>query len=113
MVLQFDCADNDSLDTGTIGPVTAMAQFADTFGELSATLHGLVVSSVLLTATASSLFAGLISDRLGRTRAIAIGALLFAIGAALEASAVTLGMFIGGRCIVGVGEGTFLSTLVV
>lgn len=90
-----------------------MASFTTSFGELSATLHGLVVSSVLLTATFASLFAGVISDRLGRTRAIAIGALLFAVGAALEAGAVTLGMFIGGRCIVGIGEGTFLSTLVV
>ena len=90
-----------------------MKQFTDTFGELSATIHGLVVSSVLLAATVSSLFAGVISDRLGRTRAIAIGALLFALGAGLEAGAANLPMFIGGRCIVGIGEGTFMSTLVV
>lgn len=90
-----------------------MASFTSTFGELSSTLHGLVVSSVLLTATLASLFAGQISDQFGRTKAIALGAALFGIGAALETGAVSLGMFICGRCVVGIGEGTFLSTLVV
>lgn len=90
-----------------------MPSFIATFGEISSTLHGLVVSSVLPTATLASLFAGLISDKLGRTRAIVIGAFTFAVGAAIEAASTNLGMFIGGRCIVGLGEGTFLSTLVV
>jgi MFS family permease len=103
----------NGLDTGTIGPVTTMPSFTDSFGVLSSTLNGLVVSSILLPATFSSLFAGAIADSLGRTRAVAIGALFFAIGAALEASAVNLGMLIGGRCVVGLGEGLFLSTLVV
>lgn len=76
-------------------------------------MHGLVVSSLLLTTTFASLFGGAISDRIGRTRVIVIGACLFSIGAAIEASAVTLGMFITGRCIAGLGQGTNFSTLVV
>ncbi|MCJ1365610.1 hypothetical protein MMC16_004735 [Acarospora aff. strigata] len=103
----------NGLDTGTIGPVTAMPSFADTFGVLSPSLHGLVISSILLPATFTSLFSGALSDSLGRTRAVAIGAIFFAIGAALEASAFSIGMFIAGRCVVGIGEGLFLSTLVV
>ncbi len=103
----------NGLDTGTIGPVTTMPSFTDTFGELSSFLHGLVVSSILLPATFASIFAGALSDSLDRTRAVAIGALVFAIGAALEASASNLGMLIAGRCVVGIGEGLFLSTLVV
>ncbi|KFY65135.1 hypothetical protein V496_02778, partial [Pseudogymnoascus sp. VKM F-4515 (FW-2607)] len=103
----------NGLDTGTIGPITAMASFAATFGTLSSTMHGLVVSSLLLTTTVASLFGGAISDRIGRARVIVIGACLFAIGAAIEASAVTLPMFIAGRCIVGLGQGTNFSTLVV
>ena len=103
----------NGLDTGTIGPVTNMPSFSDSFGILSSSLNGLVVSSILLPATVASLFAGALSDSLGRTRAVAIGALFFAIGAALEASAFSLGMLIGGRCVVGIGEGLFLSTLVV
>jgi MFS family permease len=102
-----------SLDTGTIGPVTTMPFFVDTFGELSSTLHGFVVSSVLLSATIASLFAGGLSDGMGRTRAIAIGALIFGIGAALEAASFNLAMLIVGRLIVGAGEGLCFSTLVV
>ncbi|KFX86301.1 hypothetical protein O988_09664, partial [Pseudogymnoascus sp. VKM F-3808] len=90
-----------------------MASFSKTFGPLTSTMHGLVVSSVLLTTTLASLFSGAVSDKIGRTRAIVIGGCLFAIGAAIEAGAVTLPMFIAGRCIVGLGQGTNFSTLVV
>lgn len=76
-------------------------------------MHGLVVSSVLLSATIASLYGGSISDSLGRTRLIALGSIVFALGAALEAGATNLAMLITGRLIVGVGEGLFLSTLVV
>ena len=102
-----------SLDSGAIGPVTVMKSFTDTFGELSASQHGLVISSILISATVASLFAGAMSDSLGRSRAIAIGALVFAIGAALEAGAMHLAMLIVGRLIVGAGEGIFLSVIVV
>lgn len=90
-----------------------MASFTQTFGVLSSTLHGLVISSILLTAGVASLFAGHLSDSLGRTSAIALGAVVFAVGAALEASAFGIGMLIAARCVVGVGEGLFFSTLVV
>ncbi|KAL8792634.1 MAG: hypothetical protein Q9195_004762 [Heterodermia aff. obscurata] len=90
-----------------------MPAFKSTFGPLSSSLEGIIVSSLLISATLVSLFAGAISDTLGRTRSLAIGALLFAMGAAVEAAAVNLGMFITGRCVVGFGEGVFLSTLVV
>jgi MFS family permease len=102
-----------SLDTGVIGPVTTMPVFVVYFGELSSTMHGMVVSTVLLSATFASLFAGSLSDTMGRTRAVSIGSAVFALGAALEAGASNLGMLITGRFIVGIGEGLFLSTLVV
>ena len=76
-------------------------------------MEGFVVSSLLIPATITALFAGAVSDSLGRTRALAIGALLFAIGAAFEAGAVHLAMLILGRCIVGIGEGLFLSAMIV
>ena len=101
------------LDTSVIGPVTTMSSFTDTFGVLSASLHGLAISSILLPATLASLFAGALSDSWGRTRTVAVGALVFSIGAALEAAAFSIGLLIAGRCVVGIGEGLFLSTLVV
>ncbi|KAL8711901.1 MAG: hypothetical protein Q9220_003845 [cf. Caloplaca sp. 1 TL-2023] len=90
-----------------------MPGFADSFGTFSPTIHGLIVSSILLPAAFTSFFAGHLADKVGRLKAIMIGAAIFGVGAALEAGAVSLGMFIPGRALAGVGEGFFLSTVVV
>lgn len=90
-----------------------MPTFTEYFGHLSAGQHGIVVAIIMLSATIASLFAGSLSDTIGRSRAVAIGSLVFALGAALEAAATNLTMFVAGRVIVGAGEGLFLSTLVV
>ncbi|KAI2824033.1 hypothetical protein CBS115989_852 [Aspergillus niger] len=101
------------MDTGIIGPVTVMDSFVSRFGSQSSTIHGLIVSSILIPAAFSSFFAGYLADKMGRPKSISIGALIFAIGAALEAAAVHIGMFVVGRCIEGIGEGLYLGTLVV
>ncbi|KAL8778006.1 MAG: hypothetical protein Q9213_007604 [Squamulea squamosa] len=101
------------VDTGIIGPVTAMPGFADSFGTFSPTIHGLIVSSILLPAAFTSFFAGHLADKVGRLNAIMMGATIFGVGAALEAGAISLAMFIPGRALAGIGEGFFLSTVVV
>lgn len=101
------------MDTGIIGPITVMESFISQFGTQSATVHGLIVSSILVPAAVSSFFAGRLADLLGRPKGIAIGALIFGLGAALEAGAISLAMFIVGRIVEGVGEGLYLGTLVV
>lgn len=101
------------MDTGIIGSVTVMKSYVSEFGSPSATVHGLIISSILIPAAVSSFFAGPIADMLGRPKNIAIGALIFGLGAALEAGAVTIAMFIVGRVIEGIGEGLYLGTLVV
>jgi sugar porter (SP) family MFS transporter len=101
------------IDTGTIGPITAMTSFKASFGDLSATAHGLVVSSILLSGAVSGLFAGNIADVYGRASSFVFGGTIFGIGAAIEASAQSLGMFIAGRVIAGFGEGLFLGNLAV
>ncbi|KAE8368804.1 general substrate transporter [Aspergillus caelatus] len=101
------------MDTGIIGPVTTMDSFVSQFGSQSATIHGLIVSSILIPAAVSSFFAGFLADKLGRSKGISIGALIFALGAALEAAAVHIAMFVVGRCVEGIGEGLYLGTLVV
>lgn len=60
-----------------------------------------------------SLLGGILADRYGRTRMIALGSLIFGIGATIETTSVNLAMFIIGRIIKGVGEGTFLMTVYV
>lgn len=101
------------MDTGTIGPVTTMASFKNTFGELSPTIHGVVVSSILLPGALAALIAGILADRHGRTKLIAIGSLVYGVGAAIECGATLLGVFILGRLIKGIGEGLFLSAVYV
>lgn len=101
------------LDTGTIGPITTMPQFSQALGKLSSTVHGLVVSTILIPAALSSFFGGHLANSVGRPRAIAIGAGIFGAGAAIECASVKLAMLIVGRAIKGIGEGFFLSTVVV
>ncbi|KAJ5302493.1 hypothetical protein N7476_009292 [Penicillium atrosanguineum] len=102
------------MDTGVIGPVTDMKDFKASFGgSQNATIHGLIVSSILIPAALSSFFAGHLADKIGRPKGISIGVFIFGVGAAIEAAAVSLGMFIAGRVIEGLGEGLFLGTLVV
>jgi MFS family permease len=101
------------LDTGTIGPLTIMSQFAKTFGNLSSTVHGLVVSTILITAAMASFFGGHVANSLGRLKCVALGAAIFGTGAAIEAGSVKLSMLVTGRAVKGAGEGLFLSTSVV
>ncbi|KAI9642596.1 hypothetical protein NHQ30_009401 [Ciborinia camelliae] len=101
------------LDTGTIAPLTVMPQFDETFGKLSSTVHGLVVSTILIPAALSSMFTGHLANALGRLTATAIGSFIFGIGATIECSSFSLAQLLIGRAIKGIGEGFFLSTLVV
>ncbi|KAI9703028.1 MAG: hypothetical protein M1820_006019 [Bogoriella megaspora] len=103
----------NGLDIGIISPVSAMSSFRNSIASTSSTIHGLVVSSILLPAALTSLFAGRLADALGRPRAVFIGSFVFGLGAALEAGAVHLAMFLVGRVISGAGEGLFLSVTVV
>lgn len=101
------------IDTGIIGPVTVMEDFTRYVGNPTPTVHGLIVSSILIPAAVSSFFAGRVADALGRPRGIAIGSFVFGVGAALEGASMHIAMFIVGRIIEGVGEGLYLGMLIV
>ncbi|KAE8151904.1 hypothetical protein BDV25DRAFT_171028 [Aspergillus avenaceus] len=103
----------EDMDTGIIGSVVVMDQFKQKFGSFSSVVHGLIVSSILIPAALSSFFGGKLADWVGRPKSIFVGALIFGVGAAIEAGAVHLAMFIVGRVIEGLGEGLYLGTLVV
>ena len=90
-----------------------MEQFLEVFPSTSATLQGLIVSSILITGATASLFAGPLADRISRIYTFTVGGLIFALGSALSASASTIGQMIAGRLIAGIGEGLFLSSIIV
>ncbi|KAI5800441.1 general substrate transporter [Pyronema domesticum] len=98
-------------DTGSIGPITLMPAFHSTFGTLSPTLHGLLVSCILIPGAIFSLFAGPIADRVSRTYAISLGGFMFAIGALICCLSSSLPQLYVGRLISGAGEGIFLSCI--
>ncbi|KAJ6536697.1 general substrate transporter [Mycena vulgaris] len=100
-------------DTGSIGPVIVMSQFERQFGSLSATVQGLLVSSIIATAALSSVGSGALSDRISRTYTISLGAFVFSIGCAIACSAKALPQLFIGRCITGFGEGLFISSITV
>ena len=87
-----------------------MQSYAEQFGLQTATVHGIIVSCILLSASVSSFFAGWPADTFGRPRALALGAAIFGLGAALQAGSVNLSMFIIGRVIEGLGEGLYFGT---
>lgn len=98
------------IDTSIIGPVTIMESFTHDFGHLEATVQGILVSSVLLAAAVSSVFAGRPADAFGRPRALALGTAVYTLGAALQAGAASLPMFAAGRAIEGLGYGLYFAT---
>jgi MFS family permease len=98
-------------DSGAIGSITTMAQFAASLGRVSPTMHGWIVSLVMLAGAVPAFFAGYLADRFGRLRVILLGATLYILGAALQAASASVAMFLGGRVVGGLGQGIFLSNV--
>lgn len=79
---------------------------ANTFADIQASFYsGAVVSIFTGGAFCGAALAGLIADRLGRRITIIVGALIFCLGGALQASAQNLGYLFGGRFCAGCGVG--------
>ncbi|KZL78944.1 mfs sugar transporter [Colletotrichum incanum] len=90
-----------------------MSTFEESFGEFSETIHGAIVSTLLITGAMSALLAGALADQHGRIAMISSGAAVFGLGAAIECGSVHLAMFIAGRAVKGLGTGLFVSTVAV
>ncbi|KAI9740217.1 MAG: hypothetical protein M1834_004795 [Cirrosporium novae-zelandiae] len=88
-----------------------MSYFETTFEKLSSVMRGFTVSLILITGALPALYAGHLADRLGRTYAVAVGALVFAVGSALQGGSSELPMFLVGRGLAGIGEGLWLSNI--
>lgn len=68
---------------------------------------GFIVSIYLLGAFAGGLFAGPISERIGRKRSIQLASIVFTLGSALQAGATSTQMLLGGRFVQGLGIGMY------
>ena len=103
----------NGLDTGSIGAVTSMHQFADSFGVLTPTMRGFTVSLIMLTGALPSFFTGQLADKFGRLSVSFIGALSFLVGVVLQISTEKLSAFLVGRAVAGLGQGIWLGNIVV
>lgn len=90
-----------------------MPQFENTFHHPSSTIQGLIVSSILITASLASLASGPLSDKISRTYTVALGGVIFTIGAVIQCASSSLPPLLVGRFVAGAGEGIFLSTVTV
>ncbi len=90
-----------------------MPQFEAQFGALSPAAQGLLVSSILIAASITSVVAGPLSDRISRIRTISVGGAVYAAGCAVACSAQHRPQLFIGRCITGIGEGLFISSITV
>ena len=88
-----------------------MPFFDTTFGNISPALRGFTVSFLMLMGAVPAFFAGQLAHRYGHLRVIMAGAVIFTIGAILEASASRIATFLVGRALCGIGEGVWLTNV--
>ncbi|KAL4952345.1 general substrate transporter [Aspergillus filifer] len=101
------------LDTGSIGVITQMNQFADSIGHLSSTQQGIYVASILLSSSVSSLTSGHVSDRISRKYGILLGGVISLIGTIISACSPNLASLIVARLLTGIGMGQAISVTTV
>jgi MFS transporter, SP family, arabinose:H+ symporter len=88
--------------------ISGVVGFIEVEFELSKLELGWSVSSLVLTATASMLLAGPLSDRIGRRPVLRLAAVLFAVSAIICAIAPNFSMLVFGRMLGGLGVGAAL-----
>ncbi|KAH7121589.1 general substrate transporter [Dactylonectria macrodidyma] len=94
-------------DQGVVSGVMTMESFTAQFPRigLDSGFKGWFVSSLLLLAWLGSLVNGPIADRLGRKGSMLVGVVIFTIGSAVQAGAISVAMLFAGRAIAGFAVG--------
>lgn len=107
-ILTWICALTFVNQLGFGAIVPAVPLYARSFG-VSLTAIGLTIAGYGLARMVSSLPAGQISDRFGRTYALAIGGIITVVGNVLCALATTYEPFLAARFVAGLGAGFILT----
>jgi len=90
--------------------ISGVIKFVSIEFELSAAQHGFAVASLTLTATLAMMFAGPLSDRIGRKKVLIYAALLFFVSAVFSALSTSYAQLVFARMIGGLGVGAALIT---
>lgn len=94
-------------DQGVVSGVLTMESFGAAFPKIyaDAGFKGWWVSTILLTAWFGSLVNGPVADKFGRKMNMIIAVVIFVVGSAIQAGAVSIGMLFVGRAIAGLAVG--------
>ncbi|KAI8068553.1 general substrate transporter [Gongronella butleri] len=98
-------------DSGVIGGIIVEEQFIKYFDNPSAEIQGAIVALFQAGCFFGAISAMWFASTLGRKRSIQVGSALATVGGALQTGAINVGMFIGGRFVIGLGVG-ILSSIV-
>lgn len=90
--------------------ISGVIKFVNIAFELSPAQQGFAVASLTLTSTLAMMFAGPVSDRIGRKKVLIISALLFFVSAIFSALASSYSQLVIARMIGGFGVGAALIT---
>jgi len=90
-------------DSSMINGLQAVNSWAIFFNHPRSTLLGLISAMYSLGAIVVLPLVPLVTDRLGRRNAIALGSVLMIIGAAIQTASQNFGMFVASRLIIGLG----------
>ncbi|OAL33523.1 hypothetical protein AYO20_07209 [Fonsecaea nubica] len=96
------CATN-GYDGSVLNGLQAVASWKETFNRPRGALLGIISASYPLGAICSTPISAPISDRFGRRWCIAIGSAIMIAGVVIQTASNTMGVFIGGRVVVGFG----------
>jgi MFS family permease len=94
-------------DQGVVSGVLTMESFGAAFPRiyLDSSFKGWFVSSLLLAAWFGSLVNGPVADRFGRKSSIIMAVVIFTLGSAVQAGAISVGMLFAGRTVAGFSVG--------
>ncbi|RFU27496.1 hypothetical protein B7463_g8846, partial [Scytalidium lignicola] len=96
------CATN-GYDGSVLTGLQGIDRWKNQFGNPSGALLGITSAAYALGAIASTFFSSIISDRVGRRWGIFVGSIIMMIGVVLQTVSTSIGLFIGGRIVVGFG----------
>ncbi|KAM0335753.1 hypothetical protein ACHAQA_000803 [Verticillium albo-atrum] len=96
------CATN-GYDGSVLNGLQGVEAWKTQFNSPTGALLGITSASYPLGAILSTPFSAFISDRFGRRLSIIIGSFIMIIGVIIQCASTTIGLFIGGRIVVGFG----------
>ncbi|RDX50831.1 general substrate transporter [Lentinus brumalis] len=102
LFVAYLCSATNGFDANTFGGLSAIETFTTYFG-ITPSNQGIVAALYVVGNVAGCLFAGPCADKYGRRFGMALGSLICIVGVVMQATARTLGTFMGGRFVLGLG----------